>query len=175
MLVVSPPPILTMILRDATPSDVSDLTEIAHEAKRHWNYPEAWIAVWSPELSFEPESLTTMRVVLAEEHGRVEGFCGLTPGTARWQVEHLWIRPSAMGRGVGRMLFDDAVAYARCQGAAVLAIESDPHAEGFYLRMGATRVGAIAAPAEGDPNRSLPVLELALGECYPVPPNRRAN
>ncbi len=172
MLDVSPPPIVTMILRDATVSDVTDLTEVAHEAKRHWNYPEAWIAVWSPELSFAPESLTTMHVVVAEEHGRVEGFCALTPGTGRWQLEHLWIRPIAMGRGVGRMLFDDAVAYARSQRATVLAIESDPHAEGFYLRMGATRVGASAAPVEGDPNRLLPVLEIALGECYPVPPKQ---
>ena len=165
-----------MILRDATASDLTELTEVAHEAKRHWNYPEAWIAVWSPELSFGPESLTTMRVVVAEEHGRVEGFCALTPRSARWQVEHLWIRPRAMGRGVGRTLFDDAVAYARSQGATVLAIESDPHAEGFYLRMGATRVGASAAPVEGDPSRSLPVLELALGECHPpFSLNRRAN
>ena len=164
-----------MILRDATPRDLAELTAVAHEAKRHWNYPEAWIAVWSPELSFGPESLTTMRVVVAEEHGRVEGFCALTPRSARWQVEHLWIRPSAMGRGVGRMLFDDAVGYARSQGATVLAIASDPHAEGFYLRMGASRVGSSPAPVEGDPNRSLPVLELALGECHLLPPNRRAN
>ena len=164
-----------MQLRDATPSDLTELTEVAHQAKRHWNYPEAWIAEWSAVLSFGPDSLVEMRVVVAEEHGRIEGFCALLPGTDRWQIEHLWIRPSAMGRGVGRRLFDDAVAHARSRGAAILVVESDPHAEGFYLRMGAVRVGTNAAPVEGDPTRSLPVLEFALRECETLVPAKQTG
>jgi len=42
----------------------------------------------------------------------------------------------------------------------VLVIEADPYAAGFYARMGAQRRGTVAAPVEGDPDRSLPVFEV---------------
>ena len=38
-----------------------------------------------------------------------------------------------------------------------LEIESDPKAEGFYLRMGARRVGAALTELEGE-RRELPIL-----------------
>ncbi len=43
-----------------------------------------------------------------------------------------------------------------------LLIESDPHAEGFYLRLGARRVGSLRADV-GAVRRTLPVLRLDLG------------
>jgi len=39
-------------------------------------------------------------------------------------------------------------------------VVTDPHAEPFYLRLGARRVGEIAAPMPGAPERKLPLLEL---------------
>jgi hypothetical protein len=30
----------------AKPEDAETLTEIAHAAKRHWDYPERWIEAW---------------------------------------------------------------------------------------------------------------------------------
>ncbi|MDQ3795344.1 MAG: GNAT family N-acetyltransferase, partial [Actinomycetota bacterium] len=54
-------------------------------------------------------------------------------------------------------LFNDAVGRAAALGAEVLGIESDPNAEGFYRRMGATRVGGISYSIDGQ-KRTLPVL-----------------
>lgn len=42
-----------------------------------------------------------------------------------------------------------------------MRIESDPHAENFYLRMGAVRVGETPADMEGV-KRSLPLLRACL-------------
>ena len=33
-------------LRTAVPADAARLTEIAFAAKRHWAYPESWVARW---------------------------------------------------------------------------------------------------------------------------------
>jgi hypothetical protein len=43
---------------------------------------------------------------------------------------------------------------------SMVRVESDPHAAGFYRRLGAREVGAVSAPMDGDPARVLPVFEL---------------
>lgn len=81
---------------------------------------------------------------------------------ARWgysaaQLE-IW-RPEL---GIGSALLGDAAARAAATGAHVLAIDADPNAESFYLANGARRVGEIAAPIEGHPDRVRPQMLLDL-------------
>ncbi len=72
-------------------------------------------------------------------------------------LEHLWILPERIGQGIGRALFQHAVERAAARGATSLTIEADPHAEPFYLHMGATRVGAVTSEVDGQ-RRELPLL-----------------
>ena len=44
-------------------------------------------------------------------------------------------------------------------GVTALSIESDPHAEGFYLRLGARRIGEVPSTL---PGRVLPLLEFRI-------------
>lgn len=62
---------------------------------------------------------------------------------------------------MGRRLFDRAADGVRERGGHAMLIRSDPNAEGFYLRMGAVRVGAVDATMFGVP-RVLPELRHAL-------------
>jgi hypothetical protein len=66
-----------------------------------------------------------------------------------------------MNRGVGAALFAECEAVARRTGAERLTVESDPYAEGFYLRMGATSKGRVPASVQGV-ERFLPKLEKLL-------------
>jgi hypothetical protein len=63
-----------------------------------------------------------------------------------------------MGRGAGRALFGYAEDLARLAGAASIKVESDPHAEEFYVRMGAVRYGQVSATMDGH-ERFLPLME----------------
>jgi Predicted acetyltransferase len=72
-------------------------------------------------------------------------------------MEHLWVLPNAMGQGVGRALFTHAVQRAKAFGVEAIEIECDPNAEGFYERMGATRIGGNVTKMERQ-QRILPVL-----------------
>jgi GNAT superfamily N-acetyltransferase len=160
-------------LRQATEADLAALTEIAHQAKRHWGYPETLIATWSPGLTLDERSLVDMHLAVADVSGTPEGFCAIVPGRPQFQLEHLWVHPRSMGHGLGRRLFEYAVGFARSQGAETLGIESDPNAEPFYVRMGAVRVGSIAAPVDGNADRILPLLEYPLQDAQePVSPKR---
>ncbi|MBI5384230.1 MAG: GNAT family N-acetyltransferase [Verrucomicrobia bacterium] len=144
------------ILR-ARPEDAAKLTEIAFTSKRHWGYPERWIASWFHLLTIEPRLIAEQETYTAHVDGAPVGFYSLSGGFGRMRLEHLWVLPEAMRRGVGRSLFVHAVERARAFGCETLEIESDPNAAGFYEHLGARRVATTVTELEGRP-RELPVL-----------------
>ena len=141
--------------------DAEALTAIAHAAKRHWGYPERWIEAWRDILTMRPEFLAANIACCAVEDDRAVGFYVLTKEDDGVHLDHLWIIPEAMGRGIGRALFEHAVAQAKDRGFNSLKIEADPNAESFYQRMGAELVGTSVSEIDGEP-RELPVMEYRL-------------
>jgi GNAT superfamily N-acetyltransferase len=125
----------------AKPEDADVLTQIAIRAKRHWNYPESWIENWRGDLAVGMECILKHEVHSAIVNGQIVGFYTLAAEGDKLRLEDLWVLPEMMGQGVGRHLFMHALKRAKDRGFGALEIESDPNAEGFYLRMGAYRVG----------------------------------
>ena len=145
----------------ATSQDAEALTQIAHAAKRHWGYPENWIAAWRDVLTMRPEFIAGNLSYCAIEDDRVAGFYVLTTEDDGIHLDHLWVLPEAMGRGIGRALFEHAAAQARASGFHSIKIEADPNAEEFYTRMGARRTGTSISKVEGE-RRELPLMECSL-------------
>jgi GNAT superfamily N-acetyltransferase len=149
-------------IRPAAPSEAEVLSGLALAGKRHWGYPEPWLEAWRGLLTITPEYLEAHVVACAEdEAGKVIGFYALERDGGRCRLEHLWLDPALIGRGLGLQLFEHAVRAARAMGAAELLIEADPNAEGFYLHMGAERVGETVSRLTGT-GRVLPRLRYAL-------------
>jgi ribosomal protein S18 acetylase RimI-like enzyme len=145
-----------MNLRPARPDEATILSELALRSKAHWGYDPEFLDRCRPVLTLRGDEVEARRTVVAEEDDRVQGFYTLDDG----EVGNLWIDPEHLRRGVGRLLWDHAVESARALGLKELSIVADPHAEGFYLAMGAVRVGEV--PSEIDPGRRLPQLEAAI-------------
>jgi GNAT superfamily N-acetyltransferase len=146
-------------IRRAEPDDASALTRIAFAAKGHWGYPEHWMEHWREGLTITPEFIRRNEVYVAIVEEQPAGFYALVGEGRRIVLEHLWVLPERMGAGVGRALFDHATGRAAALGAGVVGIEADPNAEGFYLRMGARRVGEIVYEIDGR-ERVLPLLAM---------------
>lgn len=143
----------------ARPTDAPQLTAIAVAAKRHWDYPLRWIEVWLPTLSITPEFIAQHLVYMAVDDAGPIGFYALVLDGAQAELEHLWVMPAHIGCGVGRALFEHAMRQAAAHQAKSLAVTADPNAEGFYLHMGARRIGQKTYMLEGRP-RVLPLLTL---------------
>jgi GNAT superfamily N-acetyltransferase len=141
----------------AEPDDADTLTRIALAAKSYWGYPGRWIEQWQEALTITPKFITDNQVYVAVFEEEMGGFYALVERGREVELEHLWVLPEHIGTGIGRALFDHAVSKAAALGAAILSIEADPNAEGFYRRMGARRVGENVYEIEGH-RRKLPLL-----------------
>lgn len=149
-------------LRAATADEAQTLTKIAHDAKRHWGYPERWINHWQADLTISPEYLANNHVFVAESDGQIVGFYSLVDRQDKAELDHMWVSPEHMGTGVGKELFIHAMKHATGRNISEVEILSDPNAEGFYRKMGAYRIGETVSEVEGQP-RSLPLMNVKPG------------
>lgn len=148
--------------RKAEAFDAPVLSELALRSKAHWGYSPAQLEAWRADLTLSPLWISLHPTYVAEIGGQTAGFFALLTEHGFWKLEHLWVAPEAMGQGVGRSMLAHAMAVAKQVGAKELIIDSDPNAEGFYRACGAVRIGSIPAPIDGEPQREIPVLRLAI-------------
>ncbi len=151
-----------MIIRPAEKEESARLSEIAHDAKRYWGYPEHWIKHWQDDLTISTEYLVTNPVFVADKDDQILGFYGLIIRPEKAELDHLWVAPEHIGSGVGKQLFLHAMQSAARRSVSAMEILADPNAEGFYRKMGADRIGETVTEIDGEP-RTLPLLTIEPG------------
>jgi len=147
------------MIKLASAGDAQTLTQIALDAKRHWGYPEHWIKHWESDLTISAEFITSNHVYVAEDEGEIRGFYALCLVDKKAELEHLWVRPSHIGTGIGKELFLDAMERAAKLNVSEVELSADPNAAGFYKRMGASQVGEIDSEMDGEP-RKIPRMKI---------------
>jgi GNAT superfamily N-acetyltransferase len=149
-------------IRSATPDDARPVAEVHVASWRH-AYREVL-----PEDSLERLSVEEREAMwlgafadpdpkngafVAEENGRVVGFASFGPsrdedapdGTG--EVPAIYVEPSAMGRGVGRGLLEEATAELRLAGfsrVTLWVLAANERARRFYEREGWAWDGAVS-------------------------------
>ena len=153
-----------MEIRRARDDEAAALSAIARASKAYWPYPAAQIEAWLPDLTLSAQELASNPAWLAEVGGPIAGFFQLVPEGETAVLEHLWVLPQYMGRGIGRALMNHAMKCALESGARRISIDADPYAEAFYAACSAETIGKTAAPIPGMPERVRPQMRLLLGK-----------
>jgi GNAT superfamily N-acetyltransferase len=117
-----------VIIRPASPDEAATLTQIAHDAKRYWGYPEHWIKHWEADLTISSDFIRGNQVYVAENDGEIRGFYALCIKESEAELEHMWVAPDAIGTGVGKELFLDAMERAATLQVREIGISADPNA-----------------------------------------------
>ena len=124
-------------VRPAMEADHERLRELTFESKAHWGYDRDFVRAWADGLGFEGGCERWV----AELDGEVVAWSGLTPPEKRIAVlDHLWVDPGWMGRGLGTRLFRLAADRARELGAERLEWGAEPNAVGFYEKLGGRKL-----------------------------------
>ena len=159
-----------VVIRRARPDEHEALTEISLASKRYWNDPEAYFAVWKDELTITQAYIESNVVFAAETPDGVAGYLSivhvpedLTAGLVfvrrGYWLEHIFIKPAYMRCGIGSRLVSFARVWCAQNSIDRLYIFSDPHARGFYERLGASYLGESVSSI---PGRTVPMFELII-------------
>jgi GNAT superfamily N-acetyltransferase len=151
---------MSVILRSAQPEEAVTLTALVLRSKAHWGYGPEMMATFIDALTLRPAQLAEGPAWVADIDGRPAGFASIGVEGSEARLEMLFVDPWAIGRGVGRLLWNHALAEARSRGAARLVVDADPSAASFYERMGARRTGLV--PSGSIRGRMLPALTIEL-------------
>jgi len=151
---------LPLTIRPPTLDELPGLSDLCFRSKAIWGYDEAFMEACRGELSFQPRDLELTPIAVAEHDGKPIGVAQLKVVDGEADLLKLFVEPSALRSGTGKVLLAWAIDVAKKQGATRLTIESDPDAAAFYRTMGAYDLGL--APSGSVPGRMLPKLAIEL-------------
>jgi GNAT superfamily N-acetyltransferase len=135
-------------MRRARPDEADALRELIIRSMAHWRHSDAVLDRARRLVSIGPDDLARDEAWVLEVRGTVGGFYRMTFHAGRAEIEELFLEPDWIGQGLGRRLFEDAVARARERGARRLTWDSDVQAAGFYRAMGGVPIGTTPSSIE---------------------------
>jgi GNAT superfamily N-acetyltransferase len=148
-------------IRRARPEEAGLLSALGLRSKAHWGYDAEFLAACRVDLTLSADDIASSSVYVCDGVDAPLGYYRLVlqdDGVA--ELDALFVEPAAMGQGVGRSLWQHAVATATKLGCSEMLWQSDPQAEGFYLAMGAQRAGELESTVM--PGRMLPFIRFRL-------------
>jgi N-acetylglutamate synthase-like GNAT family acetyltransferase len=147
------------LIRRAREAEAADLSQLAFRAKASHGYDQAFMDACRAEMTISPADFATRIFWVAETRdGGLLGFAGLWPvENDVAEVDPVYVEPAMQGLGTGQALWTQLEQQACAWGARKIGLDSDPHATGFYERMGCRIVGE--APSGSIPGRMLPRME----------------
>jgi GNAT superfamily N-acetyltransferase len=155
-------------IQRVNPSHAEQLTQIALAAKAYWGYPERWLEIWRPQLTFIPEYFIDNEGWAAMIDKVPIGFYTLEERDGNAWLENLWVLPDYIGKGVGKALFLHAAELSRQRGYRLLQLEADPNAAGFYEKMGMSKIRERHSEVDRQP-RVLPIMQMHLEKSNQKP------
>jgi GNAT superfamily N-acetyltransferase len=102
----------SITLRPARPEETAPLSALALRSKAFWGYDRAFLAACRPGLTVTRQQLEREHVVVAQADPKLLGFYALATAPPHGELTELWVDPPRIGTGLGRALFEHAVATA---------------------------------------------------------------
>lgn len=131
-----------IVIRDAQLEDRSVLQDVQLRASLIWEeYREAILA--NPQcVEIYVDAFSRNEIRVAESNGVIVGFCHAIKKNGWVEIDGLFVEPSCMKMGVGRMLLEDCK---KCSQAGwTLEVDANPNAYLFYEKQGFRSIGVSA-------------------------------
>ncbi len=158
-------------IRRALPEEAAWLTELSFASKAYWQYPQSYYRRWQQELTITADYIETHDVYVCDDGSYPSGYyslvilqealvmSGVVLAAGVW-LEHMFVHPDSIGKGVGTLLFNHIRGLVEKRGDNSIHLLADPHARLFYEKMGCVYQGECASTI---PGRTTPYLICNLG------------
>ncbi|WP_298859589.1 GNAT family N-acetyltransferase [uncultured Gimesia sp.] len=153
-------PEIIPIIRRAMPQDSTAISSLGIRSKAVWNYSPQMMATFRKELTLSSEEILNRIVYVSTIDDKIIGYYSLREiDSEAIELEHLFVDPDHLKRGYGSRLFQHAIEVVTSSGFTRLIIQSDPHAAGFYEKLGVPLLKTIPSSI---PGRSIPYYEMII-------------
>lgn len=124
-----------MHFRTAKIDDLITLNEISFKSKAYWGYPDEWMEKWKDDLTMSEEEFFHSNILVVEVENRIIGFSSIVENAENYELNHLWLLPEIIGKGVGKKLLNKTIEiFVKAEKPIILL--ADPNAEAFYSSQG---------------------------------------
>jgi GNAT superfamily N-acetyltransferase len=156
----NPPGVATSCrVRRARDASVEDINRVIVASKSHWEYPRSYLDAALPLLTIDESYLAEhLCFEVVDEGANIVCFFAVAEDAGAHLLDHLWVRPDLLGRGIGRLACEHVFALARRYRWPVLLVLADPPAHGFYRRMGFEETG-MRVPSRVPDGPAFPLLK----------------
>ena len=146
----------------ATANDSNHLTDLTFRSKAYWGYNAEQMEEWRDELTVSKEFIADHHVYKLEEGRSMLGFYGyFYESSSTIKLEFLFVDPDYIGKGYGKLLFNDFLQRIEGSQASRIILDADPNAAKFYSKIGFVTIGKLPTSIK---DRYLPIMELKLKE-----------
>jgi GNAT superfamily N-acetyltransferase len=134
----------TVLIRPAVMSERDALEALQRRASLN-NPGDRDAVLANPDaIELPPDQVAAGHVFVAERDGAIVGFSAVLPGDGlAMDLDGLFVEPHLWRHGIGRLLIEYSVGFAREQGSAALHVVGNPHAEAFYRSCGFEMIGTV--------------------------------
>ncbi len=122
----------------ASPKDTKLLVSLEIRSESYWSYSKDFMDRFKEVYLITEEFVSNNTTYILKEDDMIIGFYGLLQNDDEDSLEYLFIEPSYIGKGYGKILWNHALEECKKLGIKEFTIITSPDARGFYLRLGAT-------------------------------------
>ncbi|KYG83074.1 hypothetical protein AWW67_06530 [Roseivirga seohaensis] len=138
--------------------DINELNRISFASKQHWGYPEEWMELWKEDLLLTERDFEVQQIYKLVLEKMIIGFCAIQELPEVYDVTNLWIEPTQIGKGFGKLLLSFCIEKVVLNNKLIV-VEADPNAEAFYANQGFVTYGQKESLPKG---RFLPLMKKSL-------------
>jgi len=136
------------VVRKAVRGDLGKLNELAVGSEAYWGYDEDHMSAFKRRYAIRNNHLEKGHVFVIEKNGGILGFYHLTAKESGFELEHFYIDPRYLGKGLGQTLWGHLRAFCIHRRIREVTIVCNDLVKVFYLKMGAAFLGRIESKVD---------------------------
>lgn len=130
-------------IRKAETIEAEILTGIAIRSEAYWGYDADFMETFKTQYSVTEKFIRENPTFVIEEDGDIIGFYSIMGEDKEVELEYLYVEPSYIGKGYGKLLWNHMVDTFKNQGINQIVLVTSPQAKDFYIKMGAVLTGEV--------------------------------
>jgi GNAT superfamily N-acetyltransferase len=136
------------IVRKAATGDLEKLNELAVRSEAYWGFDESHMRAFKRNCAVKENHLKTGYVFVIERDAEILGFYHLAGKESGFELEHFYVDPPHIGKGLGRMLWRHLRSFCFHRKVREVTIVCSEFVKDFYFKMGAAYLGKVESTVD---------------------------